>query len=67
MTLRYHCMQTMELVQTKNSISSHSVRFSSRVLNLGSINYRSKSKLLWLKKHLERVETHKSDDLDLYV
>ena len=33
-TLCYHCMQTLELVQTKNS--SHSVRFSSGVLNLSS-------------------------------
>ena len=35
-TLSYHCMQTLELVQTKNSISSHLVRFSSVVLNLRS-------------------------------
>ena len=32
--LCYHCMQTLELVQTKNSKSSRSVRFSSGVLNL---------------------------------
>ena len=41
-TLRYHCMQTLELVQTKNSMSSHSVRFSSRVLNLSSKKYKAK-------------------------
>ena len=34
MTLCYHCMQTLELVQTKNSMSSHPVRFSPGVLNL---------------------------------
>ena len=33
-TLCYHCMQTLELVQTKNSMSSHPVRFSPAVLNL---------------------------------
>ena len=31
-----HCMQTLELVQTKTSMSSHSVRFSFGVLNLSS-------------------------------
>ena len=41
-TLCYHCMQTLELVQTKNSMSSHSVRFSSRVLNLSSKKYKAK-------------------------
>ena len=34
--LCYHCMQTLELFQTKDSMSSHSVRFSSGVLNLSS-------------------------------
>ena len=34
-------MQTLELVQTKNSMSSHSVRFFSRVLNLSSKEYKA--------------------------
>ena len=37
----HHCMQTLRLVQTKNSMSSHSVRFSSRVLNLISKKYKA--------------------------
>ena len=45
MTLSLH--GTLELVQTKYSMSSHSVRFSSKVLNLSS---KVSSKLLWLKK-----------------
>ena len=40
----------MELVQTKNSLSSNSVRFYSGVLNLNS---KVKSELLWLKNYQE--------------
>ena len=39
-TLCYHCMQTLELVHIKNSMSSHSVGFSSGVLNLSSKKYK---------------------------
>ena len=41
-TLCCHCMQTLELVQTKNNMSSHSVRFSSGVLNLSSKKCKAK-------------------------
>ena len=33
-TLCYHCMLTLEIVHTKSSMCSHSVRFSSGVLNV---------------------------------
>ena len=39
-TLCYHCMQTLELVHIKNSMSSHSVGFSSGVLNLSNKKYK---------------------------
>ena len=52
-------LQTLELVQTKNSMTSRSVRFSSRVLNLSS---KMESKLLWPKNYQENVKTHKTDD-----
>ena len=55
-------LQILELVQTKNSMSSDSVRFSLRVLNLSS---KVLSKLLWLKNHQKSFETHKNDDSDL--
>ena len=55
-------LQILELVQTKNSMSSGSIRFSLRVLNLSS---KVLSKLLWLKNYQESFETHKNDDSDL--
>ena len=53
----YHFMQILELVWTKNCMSSHS--FSYGVLNLGSKVY---SKLLWLKNYQKSAATHKIDD-----
>ena len=55
-------LQILELVQTKNSMSSGWVRFSLRVLNLSS---KVLSKLLCLKNYQESFETHKNDDSDL--
>ena len=40
-TLCYHCMQPLELVQTKNGMSSHSLRFPSGLLKLSSKKYKA--------------------------
>ena len=55
-------LQTLELVQTKNSMSSLLVGFSSGVLNLSS---KVQSKLFWLKNYQENVRTHEIDDSNL--
>ena len=54
--------QTLELVQTKNCMSSHSSRFSSGVLNLSC---KVQSKLLWLKNYQESVKIRKINDSNL--
>ena len=53
-TLCYHCMQPLELVQTKNSISSHSVRFPSGLLKLSSKKYKGKYFGAW--KNTKKVK-----------
>ena len=40
-TLCYHCMQPLELAQTKNGMSSHSLRFPSGLLKLSSKKYKA--------------------------
>ena len=54
-------LQTLELVQTKSNMSSHSVRFSSA----GVLNLSNKDKANYFG--LKSVETHKIDDSNLVL
>ena len=77
-TLCYHCMQTLELVPTKNSMSYYSVRFPSGLLNLivkykanyfGWKNTKKVSKLTKLMTQISKFKAHlwKSSKISIFI
>ena len=72
-------MQTLELVQTKNSMSSHSVRFSSEILNRSSKKYKADYfdwkntkkvlKLIKLTTHISKIRLiyEKSNKISILI